>query len=120
RPVSLSRRLDRLTRSCSRAFHVPPPAHLSPLSLHDALPISPAWRRFSRRRVRRAAGGIVDRHVSRAERLHGRHRRDLGGRPCRRSEEHTSELQSLTNLVCRLLLGNKKTHTRSAGTTTVT
>src|SRR5262249_57175865 len=26
-----------------------------------------------------------------------------------RSEEHTSELQSLTNLVCRLLLENKKT-----------
>src|SRR5437016_8102396 len=26
-----------------------------------------------------------------------------------RSEEHTSELQSLTNLVCRLLLGKKKT-----------
>src|SRR5258706_2172243 len=25
-----------------------------------------------------------------------------------RSEEHTSELQSLTNLVCRHLLGNKK------------
>src|SRR5258706_12069165 len=31
-----------------------------------------------------------------------------------RSEEHTSELQSLTNLVCRLLLEKKKTkdHTR--------
>src|SRR5438093_2210771 len=28
----------------------------------------------------------------------------------RRSEEHTSELQSLTNLVCRLLLEKKKTH----------
>src|SRR5262249_61741354 len=28
----------------------------------------------------------------------------------RRSEEHTSELQSLTNLVCRLLLDKKKTH----------
>src|SRR5437016_9980031 len=27
-----------------------------------------------------------------------------------RSEEHTSELQSLTNLVCRLLLENKKTY----------
>src|SRR5262249_61067040 len=27
----------------------------------------------------------------------------------RRSEEHTSELQSLTNLVCRLLLAKKKT-----------
>src|SRR5438046_2503080 len=29
----------------------------------------------------------------------------------RRSEEHTSELQSLTNLVCRLLLEKKKTNT---------
>src|SRR5258706_2276528 len=28
-----------------------------------------------------------------------------------RSEEHTSELQSLTNLVCRLLLEKKKTTT---------
>src|SRR5262249_60756653 len=30
-------------------------------------------------------------------------------RQSRRSEEHTSELQSLTNLVCRLLLEKKKT-----------
>src|SRR5437016_6783205 len=29
-----------------------------------------------------------------------------------RSEEHTSELQSLTNLVCRLLLEKKKNNTR--------
>src|SRR5258706_5869944 len=29
----------------------------------------------------------------------------------KRSEEHTSELQSLTNLVCRLLLEKKKTPT---------
>src|SRR5258706_3121116 len=29
-----------------------------------------------------------------------------------RSEEHTSELQSLTNLVCRLLLEKKKNHDR--------
>src|SRR5258706_7702960 len=29
---------------------------------------------------------------------------------CSRSEEHTSELQSLTNLVCRLLLEKKKIH----------
>src|SRR5256885_10921609 len=28
-----------------------------------------------------------------------------------RSEEHTSELQSPCNLVCRLLLDNKQTHT---------
>src|SRR5438093_8303637 len=30
------------------------------------------------------------------------------GRAAARSEEHTSELQSLTNLVCRLLLEKKK------------
>src|SRR5437016_8964727 len=30
------------------------------------------------------------------------------GRSTQRSEEHTSELQSLTNLVCRLLLEKKK------------
>src|SRR5258706_10900053 len=31
----------------------------------------------------------------------------------RRSEEHTSELQSLTNLVCRLLLEKKKNQPKS-------
>src|SRR5437016_8172176 len=31
-----------------------------------------------------------------------------------RSEEHTSELQSLTNLVCRLLLEKKKNNTVNA------
>src|SRR5262249_60113225 len=31
-----------------------------------------------------------------------------------RSEEHTSELQSLTNLVCRLLLEKKKKHNTPA------
>src|SRR5438270_1703714 len=33
---------------------------------------------------------------------------DLRFLPCRRSEEHTSELQSQSNLVCRLLLEKKK------------
>src|SRR5437016_8483317 len=32
--------------------------------------------------------------------------------PLHRSEEHTSELQSLTNLVCRLLLEKKKEQQR--------
>src|SRR2546430_4234105 len=36
-----------------------------------------------------------------------------------RSEEHTSELQSQSNLVCRLLLEKKKTPTRIATTTVV-
>src|SRR4029434_8849072 len=34
-------------------------------------------------------------------------------RPLCRSEEHTSELQSHLNLVCRLLLANKNTHTHT-------
>src|SRR2546430_7351438 len=33
-----------------------------------------------------------------------------GGGTCDRSEEHTSELQSQSNLVCRLLLEKKKKH----------
>src|SRR5437667_4547839 len=37
-----------------------------------------------------------------------RPRRDLGGTAAVRSEEHTSELQSHHDLVCRLLLEKKK------------
>src|SRR5436190_18379197 len=33
---------------------------------------------------------------------------DANSRPCCRSEEHTSELQSHSDLVCRLLLEKKK------------
>src|SRR5438093_3939413 len=46
-----------------------------------------------------------------ARRTPTRRRGGSGPRVCRRcprSEEHTSELQSLTNLVCRLLLEKKK------------
>src|SRR5262249_60540585 len=57
------------------------------LSLHDALPIYG--------RTHRTDAG--PRHQRRAR------RRDRS-----RSEEHTSELQSLTNLVCRLLLEKKR------------
>src|SRR5205085_11542628 len=44
----------------------------------------------------------------------GAHRRHAGGGA--RSEEHTSELQSQSNLVCRLLLEKKKKHTKSKRT----
>src|SRR5256885_6939952 len=72
------------------------------LSLHDALPICS--------RIRAATIGRRDRrrlHDSRpASRGRGlRARRLAGGR----SEEHTSELQSPCNLVCRLLLEKKNT-----------
>src|SRR2546430_12035595 len=37
---------------------------------------------------------------------------------CARSEEHTSELQSQSNLVCRLLLEKKKQHRSTTRTAT--
>src|SRR5205085_12206769 len=106
-----------LSRTTSLPFsfftHAAPTAPY-PLSLHDALPI------FSRGRAR---GERVDR----AERARALERTrpavDLRRRPALddatarehdevergRSEEHTSELQSQSNLVCRLLLEKKKT-----------
>src|ERR1019366_10686928 len=47
----------------------------------------------------------------RSQRLHRHgqhHHRQLRAELAQRSEEHTSELQLLTNLVCRLLLEKKK------------
>src|SRR2546430_11925424 len=67
------------------------------LSLHDALPISVLAQQ--RRAWERAAAG----------RLPGARQVEHAGRLAR-SEEHTSELQSQSNLVCRLLLGKKKMH----------
>src|SRR5260370_35949177 len=67
------------------------------LSLHDALPIS-------LRTVRPDA----QRHGS--QRIHHQESRgDIADAiDAKRSEEHTSELQSHLNLVCRLLLEKKK------------
>src|SRR5687767_15277214 len=42
---------------------------------------------------------------------HFSHHASMFSERLRRSEEHTSELQSLAYLVCRLLLEKKKTHT---------
>src|SRR5256885_13627287 len=65
------------------------------LSLHDALPIFAALRPRHDRR----AGGASPARCCRAHRS--------GGHQAR-SEEHTSELQSPCNLVCRLLLEKKR------------
>src|SRR5438046_6800835 len=51
-------------------------------------------------------GGTVTLSVSSA--MRGRRGCGSNSRGDARSEEHTSELQSLTNLVCRLLLEKKK------------
>src|SRR2546427_5335972 len=73
------------------------------LSLHDALPISPA--RAGQPRYTRGSQG---RNRGRSRRS-GRAPIPAGcGRSGSRSEEHTSELQSQSNLVCRLLLEKKK------------
>src|SRR5690606_40426859 len=93
------------------------------LSLHDALPIS------AHARVRGAPGGVlgdevvdhvgaealaeipdVERDAEQVRRTAGIHRvldRAAAARSGARSEEHTSELQSRENLVCRLLLEKK-------------
>src|SRR2546426_2281907 len=62
------------------------------LSLHDALPICPLRHRHRHLALPRLRPLHLDTHRA----AH------------RRSEEHTSELQSPCNLVCRLLLEKKK------------
>src|SRR5437763_16645690 len=65
------------------------------LSLHDALPIWPTrW--------------LEDPHALESPLPSGRERRPPSVAGDRRSEEHTSELQSPMYLVCRLLLEKKK------------
>src|SRR5256885_10580244 len=74
------------------------------LSLHDALPI--LYRAVSRRRGHHApeAAGAAEYWNRRGSGTGG----SGAPRPGPRSEEHTSELQSPCNLVCRLLLEKKK------------
>src|SRR5690242_21793545 len=72
------------------------------LSLHDALPIS----RFLAAEV--VAGEAEDVEVPAAHVLLQLLEPFVLRREAARSEEHTSELQSHVNLVCRLLLEKKK------------
>src|SRR5438270_6608941 len=75
-------------------FKVTATTQIYTLSLHDALPILPAS-------ARERAGGTLGRPQPF---LRGRGREEMVAR----SEEHTSELQSQSNIVCRLLLEKKK------------
>src|SRR5205085_8397169 len=86
-------------------FNDPAPPALYTLSLHDALPICPHGARDARheRREEVPLPGGVNRPSQRADMLW----RGAAAAPDR-SEEHTSELQSQSNLVCRLLLEKKK------------
>src|SRR5690606_41609715 len=82
-------------------FNDPATTEIYTLSLHDALPIF-RGRRCPGHAARRRPG--PGRRPVRPDRP--RSRRD--SESDHRSEEHTSELQSRENLVCRLLLEKKK------------
>src|SRR5205823_10319506 len=94
-------------------FSDPATTELYTLSLHDALPISsPRRSALQAEQVLQPQTDELD-HVPQLRRNeHGGDDRPEAGereheeRP--RSEEHTSELQSLAYLVCRLLLEKKK------------
>src|SRR2546430_9119126 len=73
------------------------------LSLHDALPIWFTGKKWVGRNVAGDAGEVADR--SRVRCAGSRVKIVVADD---RSEEHTSELQSQSNLVCRLLLEKKK------------
>src|SRR5438034_3378554 len=81
-------------------FNDPPTTEIYTLSLHDALPISflrPAANPEEEERQRRL-------HLNQIGRIAEGQIVEL----VERSEEHTSELQSHSDLVCRLLLEKKK------------
>src|SRR5690606_41776574 len=81
------------------------------LSLHDALPISASRSghcRAARSRRSRAAAVRRPSTCGRGEQTASATVRRRSRRYRSRSEEHTSELQSRENLVCRLLLEKKK------------
>src|SRR5207237_10472883 len=106
--------------SCLHSLSAPPPPPIYTLSLHDALPISnrarcrPLRTGPLRRRscfVPQGGDGIEPRGAAR--RVHAGDDSDAAAQhhADQRSEEHTSELQSHLNLVCRLLLEKKKKNT---------
>src|SRR5207302_10063719 len=92
-----------------------PPASIYTLSLHDALPIFAAGfvlLQSARIRVRPPARQLpAARWCLSPPSAPSRRRepRSVARVRATRSEEHTSELQSRENLVCRLLLEKKKT-----------
>src|SRR5205085_12069519 len=85
------------------SFTDTPPPQIYTLSLHDALPISSARARPSSLITCPSGPFTPSTSVSRISLEAPRATASSA-----RSEEHTSELQSQSNLVCRLLLEKKK------------
>src|SRR5207249_8714562 len=84
-------------------FSITSPPEIYLLSLHDALPISGPLRFTAVRSVVRHLSVCISVFWRPCPRVHVAKKRI-----CIRSEEHTSELQSRFDLVCRLLLEKKK------------
>src|SRR5205823_8924310 len=107
---------DTLTLIC----HAPATPESSTLSLHDALPISadiissapPAsarpWPSSDRSKGNRKSSPARSGCTAAQPKKGAAARSTWCAKGCFRSEEHTSELQSLAYLVCRLLLEKKK------------
>src|SRR5688572_32034521 len=92
-----------------------PTPEIYTLSLHDALPISSSCNKAGTRQTQTQQPGSAPKYREaagpgeRLDRIALRFPTFKAGRGgLRRSEEHTSELQSQSNLVCRLLLEKKK------------
>src|SRR5690349_22422697 len=87
------------------SYHDPATTEIYTLSLHDALPILAKTTTVRAKHAQKSGpvsnSSITVRNCSQA-RSFGR---------ASRSEEHTSELQSRRDLVCRLLLEKKKART---------
>src|SRR5205085_11829752 len=102
-------------------IHETAPTDIYTLSLHDALPIYHlrVGIETAARNIERAVNkALVNADVASREIVwtycgiagadHPAHRQEIVDSLNIRSEEHTSELQSQSNLVCRLLLEKKK------------
>src|SRR5205823_10162427 len=102
-------------------YHRTPTTSLYTLSLHDALPIWPLRSVMVNETMIGSRRPVSSKYLSMAKRaaLEFSESKTVSTnstsappstrpRACSRSEEHTSELQSLAYLVCRLLLEKKK------------
>src|SRR5438105_12729821 len=93
---------------------------ISTLALHDALPILAQVGRptgpdaVGALHARNRLGGVLDVARGKGALVH-QHRHGAHQDAVCRSEEHTSELQSRVDLVCRLLLEKKKTMNAPGG-----
>src|SRR5690606_40177508 len=89
------------------------PPHISTLALHDALPICKWFRKIPSRIIRDNSSDVAcgRRALPSQTKIPSDRTQALAATSTSslpRSEEHTSELQSRENLVCRLLLEKKK------------